>query len=74
METMYTDSWAMEALITLVAPCKFQVFLVVALSCLLLGVIRAEEFQLSNGSVLKGEAASFNGDGMVVKQEVGGFS
>lgn len=53
---------------------KFQAILIVWSGCLLLGVTRAEEFQLSNGSVLKGETASFNGEGMVVKQEVGGFS
>ena len=53
---------------------KFRVILVLWLGWLLLGVSRADEFQLSNGSVLKGEPASFNGDGMVVKQETGGFS
>src|SRR6185437_3062346 len=32
------------------------------------------EYHLSNGDVLKGEAASFNDDGLVVRLDIGGFS
>jgi hypothetical protein len=32
------------------------------------------EYRLSNGDVLKGEAASFNDDGLVVRLDIGGFS
>src|SRR5690349_24900662 len=32
------------------------------------------EFHLNNGDVLRGEAASFNDDGLVVRLDVGGFS
>lgn len=32
------------------------------------------EFRLSNGDILKGEAASFNDDGLVVRLDIGGFS
>ncbi len=43
--------------------------------CLWLVVMgHAEDFKLANGRVIKGEAASFTGDGLVIKQEVGGFS
>lgn len=47
----------------------------ILLFCLCLLVMgQAEEFKLSNGRVIKGEAASFTGDGVVIKLEVGGFS
>jgi hypothetical protein len=32
------------------------------------------DFKLSNGDVLRGEAASFNDDGLVVRLDIGGFS
>src|SRR3569833_349993 len=32
------------------------------------------EYRLSDGDVLKGEAASFNDDGLVVRLDIGGFS
>jgi len=34
----------------------------------------ADEFKLTNGDVIKGEVASVNSDGMVIRQEIGGFS
>src|SRR5256885_17084165 len=34
----------------------------------------ADEFKLANGNVLRGELASVDEDGLVVKLEVGGFS
>jgi len=38
------------------------------------GLIRADEFRLANGNVLRGELASADEDGLVVKLDVGGFS
>ncbi|HTG44317.1 MAG TPA: hypothetical protein VK633_07275, partial [Verrucomicrobiae bacterium] len=35
---------------------------------------QAAEYRLNNGDVLKGEAASFNDDGLVVRLDLGGFS
>jgi hypothetical protein len=32
------------------------------------------EFRLNNGDILKGEASSFNDDGLVVRLDIGGFS
>jgi hypothetical protein len=37
-------------------------------------VLRGAEFRLTNGDILKGEAASFNDDGLVVRLDIGGFS
>jgi hypothetical protein len=34
----------------------------------------ADEFKLTNGDVIKGEPASINSDGLVIRQEIGGFS
>jgi hypothetical protein len=36
--------------------------------------VTADEFKLTNGDILKGEPASVNSDGMVVRLEIGGFS
>src|ERR1051325_5150394 len=41
---------------------------------LLIAGARADEFKLANGNVLKGELASADEDGLVVKLDVGGFS
>src|ERR1051325_12115757 len=41
---------------------------------LLIAGVRADEFKLANGNVLKGEGASADEDGLVVKLDVGGFS
>ncbi|MBI4328187.1 MAG: hypothetical protein HY674_23400 [Chloroflexi bacterium] len=38
------------------------------------GVGLAAEYRLTNGDVLKGEAASFNDDGLIVRLDLGGFS
>ena len=46
----------------------------VSLGWLLAGVARAGEFKLANGNVLRGELASADEDGLVVKLDVGGFS
>jgi len=54
---------------------KFHsIWLIAFLSGLLAGVGRAAEFKLANGNVLRGEVASADEDGLVVKLEVGGFS
>src|SRR5438874_10693195 len=34
----------------------------------------ADEFRLNNGDVLRGEAVSFNDDGLVVRLDIGGHS
>jgi hypothetical protein len=44
------------------------------LSWQLAGSARAEEFKLANGNALRGEFASADEDGLVVKLDVGGFS
>jgi hypothetical protein len=46
------------------------------LCALLLSLVSAfaGEYRLNNGDVLKGEASSFNDDGLVVTLEIGGFS
>jgi hypothetical protein len=36
--------------------------------------VRAEEFVLNNGDILRGEAVSFNDDGLVVRLDIGGHS
>ncbi|HEV8543125.1 MAG TPA: hypothetical protein VGR78_12085 [Verrucomicrobiae bacterium] len=48
----------------------------VALLFFLLGLfpVAAGEYRLTNGDVLKGEAASFSDDGLVVRLDIGGFS
>ena len=51
-----------------------SICLVVLLGSLVVGVGRASEFKLANGNVLRGEVASADEDGLVVKLEVGGFS
>jgi len=48
--------------------------LIALLGSLLAGVGRADDFKLANGNVLKGELASADEDGLVVKLDVGGFS
>src|ERR1051325_2247080 len=37
-------------------------------------LLSAAEFKLTNGDVIRGEPASVNADGMVIRQEIGGFS
>lgn len=37
-------------------------------------VALAAEFKLTNGDVIKGEPANVNADGIVIRQEIGGFS
>ena len=53
-------------------------FLVIGWPALVLWLLaagaRADEFKLANGNVLKGELASADEDGLVVKLDVGGFS
>lgn len=36
--------------------------------------LQGAEFKLSNGDILRGEAASYDDDGLVVRLEIGGFS
>src|SRR5689334_3055992 len=54
----------------------FRLGVIGTLFALLLSLITAfgAEFRLNNGDVLKGEAASFNDDGLVVRLDIGGFS
>src|SRR3954463_9800537 len=37
-------------------------------------VASAAEFKLTNGDIIRGEPAGFNSDGMIIRQEIGGFS
>lgn len=54
---------------------RFQTLWCVVLSGLLsIGASWAGEFKLANGSVIRGEPASADEDGLVVKLDVGGFS
>ncbi|PYK97642.1 MAG: hypothetical protein DME19_15575 [Verrucomicrobia bacterium] len=48
--------------------------LVALLGGLITGIAWADEFKLANGNVLRGELASADEDGLVVKLDVGGFS
>ena len=51
-----------------------SICLMLLLGWLPAGVGWADEFKLANGNVLRGELASADEDGLVVKLEVGGFS
>src|SRR3989441_3759318 len=51
-----------------------SIWLAVCLSGHIGGLASAEEFKLANGNILRGELASADEDGLVVKLEVGGFS
>jgi len=51
-----------------------SIWLAVCLSWLLYGNASADEFKLANGNILRGEVASADEDGLVVKLDVGGFS
>lgn len=37
-------------------------------------VLAAAEFKLTNGDVIRGEPAGMNADGIIIRQEIGGFS
>src|SRR5437667_11736950 len=50
------------------------VWMIAWLGWRLAAVAGAEEFKLANGNLLRGELASADEDGLVVKLEVGGFS
>src|SRR5436190_20165849 len=51
-----------------------SIWLAVCLSWLLYGNASADAVQLANGNILRGEVASDDEDGLVVKLDVGGFS
>jgi len=51
-----------------------SICLAVCLSWHLGGIACADEFKLANGNILRGELASADEDGLVVKLDVGGFS
>ena len=51
-----------------------SIWLAVCLSWLLGGNPSADEFKQANGNILRGEVASADEDGLVVKLDVGGFS
>src|SRR5213592_4911876 len=51
-----------------------SICLLAVIGSLLAAVARAGEFKLTNGNVLRGEVASADEDGLVVKLDVGGFS
>ena len=53
--------------------CRFVALLTV-LVWLSAGAAFGAEYRLNNGDVLKGEAASFNDDGLAVRLDLGGFS
>src|SRR5215212_7838889 len=52
---------------------RFQV-LVLLVMWAVQALVSAAEFKLTNGDIIRGEPASVNADGMVVRQEIGGFS
>src|ERR1051325_6942633 len=53
-------------------PLRLLVLICLALwQCL---AVYGEEFRLNNGDVLRGEAVSFNDDGLVVRLDIGGHS
>src|SRR6266480_4843793 len=51
-----------------------SVSLIALLGWLVAGIAWADQFKLANGNVLRGELASADEDGLVVKLDVGGFS
>src|SRR5438094_6378494 len=51
-----------------------SLWLAVCLSLGLGGIASGDEFKLANGNILRGELASADEDGLVVKLDVGGFS
>src|SRR6059036_2699336 len=51
-----------------------SICLAVCLSWHLRGIACADEFKQANGNILRGELASADEDGLVVKLDVGGFS
>jgi len=51
-----------------------SIWLAVCLSGHLGGIAFADEFKLANGNILRGELASTDEEGLVVKLDVGGFS
>ena len=51
-----------------------SIWLAVCLSWQFGGIASADEFKLANGNILRGELASADEDGLVVKLDVGGFS
>lgn len=51
-----------------------ELFVVVAAVFLAAGNLFAAEFKLTNGDILKGEIASANDTGLIVRLDVGGFS
>ncbi|MGV3773361.1 MAG: hypothetical protein ACO1QB_10705 [Verrucomicrobiales bacterium] len=54
---------------------RFLGYIAIAVILFVLGgIASAAEFRLTNGDIIRGEPASFNDDGMVVRLEVGGFS
>lgn len=52
---------------------RFQILVLLAIWAIH-AVLTAAEFKLTNGDVLKGEPASLNPDGIVVRLDIGGFS
>jgi hypothetical protein len=65
-----------EARALLGNPIMFRLGVAAALCVLCLSLFSGfgAEYRLNNGDVLKGEAASFNDDGLVVRLDIGGFS
>ncbi len=52
----------------------YLLLVVALLAGLSLGVLQAGDFKFANGNVIRGELASADEDGLVVKLDVGGFS
>jgi hypothetical protein len=52
---------------------RFQVWVLLVIWAVQ-AVAMAAEFKLTNGDVIRGEPANVNSDGMVIRQEIGGFS
>lgn len=53
---------------------RFQLLVLLVAAWLLQAVAMAAEFKMINGDVIKGEASSINSDGLVIRQESGGFT
>lgn len=53
---------------------KWTIRVLAMLVWLLWAAVNADEYHLEDGTVIKGRAASFNGDGVVIKLDVGEFS
>jgi hypothetical protein len=52
---------------------RFQILVLLVIWAIQAAVV-ADEFKLTNGDVINGEPGNVNSDGMVIRQDIGGFS